>query len=521
MRCTVGLTRRTALKAGAAIAAATLSGAWIRNAKADASGTLTVALSDNPITCDPINMVSHDTMILSQTIWENLLEFDVDGVLKPQLATALPEISSDKLIYTFELRKDVIFHNGQPLTAADVKYSFEYMLDPKNKASRRPIFDRLSHVESDNPYRLRVILKEPYSPWVYFLTKHMGIWPKGSRNELGDDHFRLSPKGVGTGPGMFEEWKPNDYVSLIRNPNYWQKGKPAWDRLVVKFIPEDASRVAYLLSGQIDLMGAPPPRDFTTLKKRSGIGGETRGTFGGWSVLLLNNKRPPFDDVNFRRALAHAVDRETITNRIFYGLVEKSAIPAPASSWWFNREVDKSLDYDLDKAKHYLQKSKYAKGASFELMTSTVPYLLDANDCVVFLQSEFAKLGIDVKLRMADAAVISPAMLHGDYEAMFRNIMSPGEATYFLSQNFLPNQFMSDVGGYTNPRIAELLKIVFAESDEKKLKPVYDEIMQVLADDSPFVWVGYFNATNLWRKRVGNFKPSRGLTMNVRDVTLN
>ena len=258
-----------------------------------------------------------------------------------------------------------------------MKYSFEYMLDPKNKASRRPIFDRLSHVEIDSPHRLRVILKEPYSPWVYFLTKHMGIWPKGSREALGDDYFRLNPKGVGTGPGIFEEWKPNDYVSLVRNPNYWQKGKPGWDRLVVKFVPEDASRVAYLLSGQIDLMGAPPPRDFADLKKRSGVDGDTRGTFGGWSVLLLNSKRPPFDDVNFRRALSHAVDRETITKRIFYGLVEKSAIPAPASSWWFNPEADKSLAYDLDKAKHYLKKSKYAEGASFELMSSSVPYLLD------------------------------------------------------------------------------------------------------------------------------------------------
>ncbi len=123
-----------------------------------------------------------------------------------------------------------------------------------------------------------------------------------------------------------------------------------WDRLVVKFVPEDASRVAYLLSGQIDLMGAPPPRDFANLKKRNGIDGETRGTFGGWSVLLLNNKRPPFNDVNFRRALTHAVDRETITKRIFYGLVEDPAIPAPGLELVVQQAADKSLAYDLDKA---------------------------------------------------------------------------------------------------------------------------------------------------------------------------
>ena len=128
---THALTRRATLGAGAA---AILSSAWIRTAEADAGGTLTVALSNNPVTCDPINMSSHDAMILSQTIYDNLVEFDVDGVLKPQLARTLPSISKDNLVYTFDLREDVLFQDGKPMTSEDVKYSFEYMLDPANKA---------------------------------------------------------------------------------------------------------------------------------------------------------------------------------------------------------------------------------------------------------------------------------------------------------------------------------------------------------------------------------------------------
>src|SRR5260370_33012395 len=111
------------MKIAAAISAAPLSSAWLRTAQAAPGGTLTVALSDNPLTCDPINMFSHDSMILSQNIFQNLVEFDVDGVLKPQLARTLPEISADKLIYSFELRDDVSFQNGQKLTSEDVKYS--------------------------------------------------------------------------------------------------------------------------------------------------------------------------------------------------------------------------------------------------------------------------------------------------------------------------------------------------------------------------------------------------------------
>src|SRR5258708_3223615 len=203
-RRSTDFTRRVLLQAAAGLSATGLSGAWLRTAEAAPDGTLTVALSDNPLTCDPINMASHDSMIISQSIWENLLEFDIDGVLKPQLAKSLPEISPDKLVYTFELRDDVAFQNGQKLTSEDVKYSFEYMLDPEHKASRRPIFNRLSHVETDGPLRLRVVLKEPFAPWLYFLTKHMAIWPAGSPEKYGHENFQRTPTRAATGPPIFD-----------------------------------------------------------------------------------------------------------------------------------------------------------------------------------------------------------------------------------------------------------------------------------------------------------------------------
>jgi peptide/nickel transport system substrate-binding protein len=515
-----GSTRRGLLRAASVAPAIGSFGAWLRTAQAASDGTLTVALSDNPITCDPINMSSHDSIILSQNIWENLLEFDVDGVLKPQLAKALPTISADKLTYGFELRDDITFQNGPRLTSEDVKYSFEYMLDPAHKAARRPIFNRLSHVEVDGPYQVRVVLKEPYAPWVYFMSKHMGIWPAGSREKYGNEYFRLSPKGVGTGPGMFEEWKPNDYVSFVRNPNYWQPGKPNWERLVIKIVPEDTTRVAFLLQGQTDIMGSPPPHEFARLKTRRGVSGETRTTLGGWSVLVQNTARPPFDDVNFRRAIAHAMDRKTITEKIYFGLVEPSAIAAPASSWWFDAQANDSLSYDLDKARFYLKQSKYADGASFDLNTSAVPYLLDTKDVVVFLQSELAKIGVKVAIHLEDSNILQSKMVEGDFQAMFRNLMSPGEATYMIMANFTANSFSSKASGFTHPTVDRLLRVAFSETDQEKLKPVYAELLRFLADQSPYTWLGFFNATNLWRDRVKNFRPSRGFTINVHDVTL-
>jgi peptide/nickel transport system substrate-binding protein len=514
-----GLTRRTALQAAAA---AVTSSAWVRTAWGDETGTLTVALSNNPITCDPINMSSHDSMILSQTIWENLVEFDIAGNLRPQLAKALPEISADSLVYTFDLRDDVVFHDGTPLTSEDVKYSIEYTINPANKASRGPIFNRLSHVETDGPYRLHVHLKEPFSPWTKFLTKHMGVWPKDSREKLGNDHFRLNPTGVGTGPGIFEEWRPNDHVSFTRNPHYWQKGLPHWDRLVVKVVPEDATRVGYLLGGQADIIGAPPPREFSRLKSRPGFHGEALPTFGGWTAMLQNCSRPPFNDIEFRRAIKHAVDRKTIAEKIYFGLVEPSAIPAPASGWWYDKQADEMSAYDMDKARAHLAKSAYPNGAEFDLLVSAEPYLLDAKDAAVFIQAELAKLNIKVNLRLTPNAILTQQVVGtGEYQVALVNFMSPGEPTYFLMVNFTQNSFMSKASGnVVDPDVVAALQVVFAENDQEKLKPVFANLLRSMADTSYYTWIGYFAAADLWRDRVKNFKPSRGLTINVRDVAV-
>jgi peptide/nickel transport system substrate-binding protein len=512
------VTRRSALHLGAAYA---LSAPGIRAAKADESGTLTVALPNNPVTCDPINMSGHDVQIISQTIFENLVEFDIEGNLRPQLARSLPVVSADSLVYTFELRDDVLFHDGTPLTSDDVKYSIEYTIDPANKAARGPIFNRVSHVETDGPHRLHVHLKEPFAPWMAFLTKYMGVWPKGSREKYGPNHFRLTPINVGTGPGIFEEWKPNDYISFRRNPNYWQKDKPHWDRLVIKVVPEDATRVAFLLSGQADIIGAPPPREYSRLKSRKGIQGDAIATFGGWTVLLQNPTRPPFDDIEFRKAVTHAVDRKTIAEKIYYGLVEPSAIPAPASSWWYDRQADAASAYDMDLARQHLAKSRYADGAEFDMDVPAEPYLLDSKDAAVFIQAELAKLNIKVNLKIAPIPIVIGNMLGGSYTACLANVMSPGEPTYFLMANFTANSFMSKTsGGTSDPEVVAALKIAFAETDQEKLKPVYARLMRHMADTSYYTWIGYFEAANLWRDRVKNFRPSRGLTINVHDVAL-
>ncbi len=139
-------------------------------------------------------------MAISNAIFENLLEVDLDGNVVPSLAHKLPVINDDATRFVFDLRDDVVFQNGQKFTAEDVKYSYEYMLDPKNRSIRRTLFSPIKEIVIESPTRVVFNLSGPYRPWLQYMTKFMGIFPKGSREAVGDDAFKSAPAKLGTGP---------------------------------------------------------------------------------------------------------------------------------------------------------------------------------------------------------------------------------------------------------------------------------------------------------------------------------
>jgi peptide/nickel transport system substrate-binding protein len=511
---------RSALLGGGALAIGEFGAAGLLHAASAAGGTLTVGIPGVPITLDPVNQINHDWMVATQVVFENLIEFDIDGVLKPQLAKAMPTISADGLTYDFDLRENVTFSNGQPFGAEDVKYSFDWLLDPANKAARRPVFARIKTVTVLAPLKVRFELSEPYGPWLAFMTKCMGIFPRGSREGASPDLFRNGAKGMGTGPAVFEEWRQNEYVSLIRNPTHWNKGVPAWDRLVVRQLPEDATRVAYIRTGQIDVMSSPPPRDFEQLKATAGLEGASRPTLGGWLALYMDNTKPPFDDVNFRRAVSCAIDRASIADKVYRGLLDPSAISAPKSAWWYDAAADRTSGFDPERAKAFLAKSRYAAAAEMEITIPSTPYLLDCRDAALVVQAQLKRVGINAKLKVMEFGPMLQSLIRGEEPASMWVQMSPGEPTYLLQNVLTPGQIIAKSTNYDSPSFVAMLKKSFAETDQAKLKPIYAEIHAKLAEDQPIAWIGFAHAANVWRKRVQGFKPNQGLTIDPRPVSL-
>lgn len=485
-----------------------------------ADGTLTIALPNNPSTLDPIQTSNHDAMAISNAIFENLLEVDLDGNIVPSLAHKLPEINDDATRFAFDLRDDVVFQNGQKFTAEDVKYSYEYMLDPKNKSIRRTLFSPIKEIVIESPTRVVFNLSGPYRPWLQYMTKFMGIFPKGSREAKGDDAFKSAPVGLGTGPGIFVEWQPDTQLELRRNPNYWRKGVPAWSRVVAKIVPDDATRLAYLMTKQADIISSPPPRDFDRLKTTPGIQTGSKVAIGGMWFMQTNTKRAPFDDVNFRKAVSHAIDRKAIAKDVFYGLLDASATPAPTGVSYYNAEADKAGGFDLDKAKASLAKSKYADKAEFECLVPSIPYLFDAKDAAVVMQSQLAKAGITMKITPMEQPQILTRALAGNQVASLLPLMAPSDPTFIIQICYTANQLMSKSSGYTSPELDAAIQESYKYTDSARLDPVLKKIQAILVEDCPNIFLGFVGVANAWRAEVKGFKPNTGLTMWVRDVSV-
>lgn len=483
-----------------------------------ADKTLTIALPNNPTTLDPIQISNHDAMAVSNAVFENLLEVDLDGNVGPSLARAMPQVSDDQTVFKFDLRDDVVFHDGSKFSAEDVKYSYEYMLDPKNKSARRTLFAPIQEIVIESPTRIVFKMKHPYRPWFQYMTKFMGIFPKGSREKLGDDAFKNAPVGVGTGPGVFVEWKQNDYVELKKHASYWRKGVPAWDRMVAKIVPEDAARVAYLMTNQAQIISAPPPREFERLKSAPGIQTGSKVAVGGMWFMQTNTKKAPFDDVNFRKAVSCAIDRKKIAKDVFYGLMDPSAVPAPTVVSYHNAEADKAIGYDPAKAKEYLAKSKYAANAEFELLVPSTPYLFDPTDAAVVMQSQLAAVGIKMKITGMEMPQILTRDIAGTQVASLLPLMGPSDPTFIIQICYTANQLMSKSSGWTSAALDAAIAESYKYQDAAHLDPIYKKIQAILAEDCPNIWLGFVGVSNAWRAEIKNFKPNTGLTIWTRDV---
>ena len=341
-------------------------------------------------------------------MFNGLLQRGPDGAIQPVLATDW-EMSPDGLSYTFNLRKDVKFQNGDAFTAEDVKFSYDRVLSDEVRSIRKPVIAKyLDRIEVIDPYKVKLYLKKPYPEIVERVGDYMLIMPKGYYEKVGKKGFEAAP--IGAGPWKFVKRNGNDAIFYTANESYFGEG-PYIKELVTRNIPEEATKWAAIKNGEIDaayftalpyLKEAKFSSEFKVLAVRHAIM-ETLWPRLDKPVDELDAQTKPLADAQVRRAVTMAIDREALIASVTYGYGSVMKYNICPNERGFRQE-DQPVPYDPEGAKRLLAEAGYPNGFKTTINSSTfeLPRLT-----ALFVQAQLAEVGIQVHLELMDQGTLN------------------------------------------------------------------------------------------------------------------
>lgn len=452
-------TRRRFLgMAGAALGAAGV-GALAGQSPVRAAAPRIAARKGGQVTVGIVgDLLNFDAYVLAQVnypyienLYDQLMRLDNKGVAHPALLAGR-QFSDGGRTMTLALRKGVRFHNGDPLTAADVVSNFQRARDVKTGGN---LYANMSTVASVAAMGDSTVVVKFTAPTA-FTDDILGLMP--AIDPTG--YAGLKSKPAGTGPFTLAEWVPNDHYTLERNPHYWDPSRPMLDRALVKVYADDNALLTALQGGLLDIAVAVPPRAYSQLQGQFTVAkGQTAAEF---YYLGLNAKKPPFDKREVRQAMAYAMDRATMATSVLYGLSPAIYTPFPSFSPAYFPEYNERFAYNLNKAKGLLARAGHAGGLEF-----TVPTPNNFPELALFaqiLQADLAKIGVKLNIQPMDPASWYPILLNGTYTATFS--FAGGSQIYptriALSNNFSGSQNIAWPGG--NPPAAYSAALTAADT---------------------------------------------------------
>ena len=477
----MNVTRRELLKGAAALGVAgALPGAMPASAQAQTTQKreLVVAQGGDIAKFDPHFSTASNEIRWSFNVFDNLTSRHPDGKLYPGLATEWK--LQGQTTWAFKLRQGVKYHNGDPFTSADAKYSIERTYDPAAKTMVATALTTIDRIEAPDPYSLIIHTKKPDPLLPARLAFYGGqIVPKKYLESVGADTFNTKP--VGTGPVRLSSWVKDDRAVFDANPDYWG-GKIDMDRLVVRAIPETAPRIAALLKGEVDIITQLPPDQAERVTGNPSTR-VTGALYAGLYVLGVNSKRPPLDNPFVKQALSLAIDREAIVKELWRG---RGVVPnGPIAKG--DNHYDPSLPplaYSPKEARDRLKKAGY-KGEEIYLET-TVAYVSQDKPMAEAIAAMWRDVGVNAKVEVLEYSVRAqksrekafkgmwwsdPTSTLGDPDGMMWRLLGPGG----------PMDYWRDA------RFDELGNAARFSVDEKFRGEAYKEITRIFLEHLPWI----------------------------------
>jgi len=471
-------------------------------------GDLRAALTGEPDVLDPATSSIYTGAQVYEGIFSKLIDMDASGKFVPDLATSWEK--TDPKTWKFNLVTNAAFHNGEKFTSADVKYTFERILDPKTASAYAGLYAQIESVDATDPAVAVFHLKSTFGPFLTNLATNGEIVSKKAI-ENGD----AARNPVGTGPFMFVEWVQGDHITLKKNPTYFKAGLPHLDTVTFRFLPVDQSRIDALSAGELDWVDAIPLQQVPTLKNDPRFTYVTSPVAGIPDFLALNTKAAPFDNPKIRQAVALAINRSDIRDLAYLGTGELGLAEVPTGSTWYDKTGIFGATPDIAKAKQLLADVGYPNGLTVEYLgLPQYPELLKTGQVV---RDELKAVGIDMTIKPVDVSVWFDAYSTGKYQ-----ITSAYQERTIDPDNFYSLVLKSggpiNTVGYSNPAVDALIEKAAASADEAERKDLYKQIRTIVTSDAPLVFAHYETLNYLMNRNVTGSAITPTLSLHIENL---
>lgn len=440
--------------------------------------------------------ISSPAVVVSASIFDGLVTYDKDYKPQPQLAESWEQSADGKNI-TFHLRKGVKWHDGQPFTSADVEYSIMNVVK-KTHPRGASNFAKVTRVDTPDDHTVILRLTGPAPViWSVLFGTETQIVPKHLYEGTNPLTNPWNAKPVGTGAFRFKQWVRGSYIELERNPDYWDTGKPEFDNIIFKMIPDAGARGVALESDEIQFAPNNPvaESDVARLAAEPGLVLDTEG----WQVPApifffdFNFRRKTFQDIRVRKAFAHAINRKALGEIVWYGLANVAESCVPSFQKQFFKPGLPQHDYDPAKAEQLLEDAGYKKdsqGVRLRINHITeVSYGQVYQRAAEFMQQELRKIGVEMELiNLELAAMIRRVFGEYDFDTnsqWYSAYPDPqiGVTRRFWSKNIKPGTPSSNSSGYSNPEMDRIIEGIQEEGNVDKRRQYIWDMQELVQTD--------------------------------------
>lgn len=486
--------------------ALTILSVSVRSDAPQYGGSVVVSVSSDPGGLNPAVTTQGGVHLVCGSIFSGLVAHDFNLNPVPDLAERW-EVSSDGRTYTFYLAIGAVFHDGVALTSEDVRFTFEQMLLKYHSRTRTSIGDNLRRISTPDPHTVVFEFDRPYAAFLQLVdVTNAPVMPKHlyeGTDPLTNPH---NTNPVGSGPFKFQEWVKGDHLTLMRNEKYFKPGKPYLDRIVYKVMPSGAMAAMAFEKGEVDYLLNPSALDVVRLKNMDGVVVTNQGRQGFATVetLIPNLTHTPLSDPRVRRAMAHAIDKDFLVDKILFGMGTSATGPVSRLlGWAYNPNVDK-YEKNVALANRLLDEAGYAPGADGVRFHLKFVYAASYAKVAEAVSDQLREIGIAVDLQMMEfSAAVDAVYIKKDFDlgfASFENGPDPdiGVKRTLVSSNIGPIPF-SNGALYRNPRIDELFALAASELDRQKRTAYYFEAQEIVVRDLPYFWLYEPNSAAAYR----------------------